>query len=380
MIDLPLRRLKPGMTIAQSVYNSSGANYLTRGMPLTSNYIEKLRQLGIQNIHVLSTSTNRSFLPPEDVLEEKTRAMAVKRVYDVFQQVRSRGTFDINPMAKASASIVNDIMERRNNLVQLTDIRSHDMYTFAHCVNVAMLSTIMGVLCGFENDKLSELTLSALLHDLGKISIPLEVLNKQGRLTDEEFAVIKNHPVAGYEHIQRMNLPNGELLSVVARQHHEKMDGTGYPDHRKGPSIHIYGRIGAIADVYDALTSTRPYKKAYSPSVAYNIMARCSPGHFDEELLKIFFSNVAIYPIGTVLLTNRGYAIVSKVEFGKTERPVIRVFANKTPALLPSVYDIDLSADQETKIENVISDTELFHFIHQIHFDPADLLSEGENL
>ncbi len=79
-------------------------------------------------------------------------------------------------------------------------------------------------------------------------------------------------------------------------------------------------------------------------------------------------------------MTNRGYAIVSKVEFGKTERPVIRVFANKTPALLPNVYDIDLSADQETKIENVISDTELFHFIHQIHFDPADLLSEGENL
>ena len=378
MIDLPLRRLKPGMTIAQSVYNSSGASYLTKGMPLTKNYIEKLQQLGIQDMHVISTSTTKTFVPPDDVLEEKTRAMAVKRVYDVFEQIQSSGTIDPAPMMKASTSIVNDIMERKNNLVQLTDIRAHDMYTFAHSVNVAMLSTIMGVLCGFSKEKLSELTLNALLHDLGKIKIPKEILNKPDRLTDEEFATVKRHPQDGYDYITRANLPNAEQLAIIARQHHEKFNGTGYPFHKKGKEIHIYGRIGAIADVYDALTSVRPYKKGYSPSVAYHIMKNCSPGHFDEELLNLFFKNVAIYPVGTVVSTNRGYGIVCHLEFGKTETPVVRIFADFTPKRIAKPYDVDLSEDTVTGINSVINDKELFHFIHQIQFDPADLLAEGE--
>lgn len=378
MIDLPLRRLKPGMTIAQSVYNSSGASYLTKGMPLTENYIEKLRQLGIEDMHVISTSTTKTFVPPDDVLEEKTRAMAVKRVYDVFHQIQDNGTFDPAPMAKASASIVNDIMERRNNLVQLTDIRAHDMYTFAHSVNVAMLSTILGVLCGFSKEKLSELTLSALLHDLGKIKISKDILNKPDRLTDEEFAAIRKHPQEGYNYIKKMNIPNAEQLAIVAQQHHEKYNGTGYPFRKKGKEIHLYGRISAIADVYDALTSVRPYKKGYSPSVAYHIMKNCSPGHFDEELLQLFFQNVAIYPVGTVVATNRGYGIVCHLEFGRTDRPVIRIFADLTPKRIARPYDIDLSEDTTIGINTVINDKELFHFIHQIQFDPADLLAEDK--
>ena len=377
MINLPLNRLKPGMVMAQSVFNSSGASYLSRGQRLTISYIEKLRHMGIRDIHVSSTVPDGPDIPlPEDVLEERTRAIAVKRVYDMFEQVRGEGTFDPVPLGKASAAIINDITERRNNLVQLTDLRVHDMYTFAHSVNVAMLSSLLGMLCGLSERELSELAMGTLMHDIGKLDIPKEILNKPGRLDDGEFRTIQRHPIIGSEIIRSMKVPNAEQLSIVARQHHERVDGKGYPDHRQGKQIHIYGKIVALADVYDALTSVRPYKKAYAPSVAYHIMTNCSAGHFDEELSRLFFSNVAIYPVGTVLDTTMGYGIVRKVEFGKTDRPVVCVFADKDLRCLEKPFDVDFSEEARETIHNVLNDTELLHFIHQMQFDPASLLEE----
>lgn len=376
MIELPLKRLKPGMVMAQGIYNASGGSFLSKGVSLTDSYIQKLRELGVSDIIVTSLNPNDKVVPPEDVLEEKTRVLAVKRVYDVFQQVTKKGTFDAEPLMKASSAIVKDIAERRQNLVQLTDIRTHDMYTFAHSVNVSVLSALIAVLIGMKQEEISNLTLSALMHDLGKLAVPLEILNKPGRLTDEEFGIMKNHPRAGYDRIQAMKkLPNKDVLAIVALQHHEHMDGTGYPDHRKGNGIHIFGRISAIADVYDALTSSRPYKKAYIPSIAYNIMVNCSKGHFDEELLKLFFQNVAIYPTGTVVKTTLGYGVVKDVVFGKTDRPAVILFANPNKRLSFSPQEVDLFENRECAIESVLKDMELYHFIHEIGFDPGVLVS-----
>ena len=374
MVDLPLKRLRQGMIVAQSVYNSSGASYLSKGMSLTAKYIEKLRQLGVGGIHVVSTTPGEGLVPPDDVLRDETRAMAVKRVYDVFSQITQKGTFDPEPLTKASSTIVNDIIERKNNLVQLTDLRAHDMYTFAHSVNVAMLSALLANLLGYSKEKISELTLGALLHDLGKTAVPTDILNKPSRLTDQEFGVIKNHPAVGSEKILGMKIPNAETIAIVARQHHEKMDGSGYPDKRQGKNIHPYGRIAAIADVYDALTSERPYKKGYAPSVAHHIMANCSPGHFDEEYLRLFFQNVAIYPVGTVVSTSLGYGIVRRTEFGKTDNPVVCVFANKDRKVLKKPLDIDFSSDEKFVVNSAINDKELLHFIQDLGFDPASLL------
>lgn len=375
MIDLPLKRLKPGMVTSQSIYNSSGANYLTRGSELTQQYIDKLRNLGVANLHVMSTSVDKKIVPPEDVLSEKTRAMAVKRVYDVFQQVGQNGTFEVEPLSKAAEAMVNDVVDRRGNLVQLTDIRVHDMYTFAHSVNVAMISALIGVLAGLTPNQLQELTLGALLHDLGKIVVPPEILNKPGRLTKNEFDIIRHHPVAGHEKIMRMKIPNCEKLSIVALQHHEHLDGTGYPNGLAGDSLHLYGRISAIADVYDALTSSRPYKKAYSPAIAYNIMVNCSQGHFDGKLLDFFFSNVAVYPVGTVVRTSEGFGIVKSVEFGKTSRPVIIIFADKQGKIVSSPREIDLFNNRNVQIDIVMNDEDLFNFIHSTNYDPATLLA-----
>ena len=364
------------MITAQSIYNPLGASYLTKGMELSPTYIERLEKAGFDGVTVTSLDPKLKLAPPDDIVQEKTRISAIQNVATAFHSVEENGTFDPAPLQGISENILQDIIAQQKNLVQLTDIRLHDTYTFAHSVNVAILSSLLGVLLKLSREEQLKLTLGGLLHDIGKITVPYEILTKAGHLTDDEWSVMQGHPEAGRQRLKKM-FPNDTLLSTIALQHHEHIDGSGYPNHLKGEQIHRYGRIVAIADVYDALTSVRPYKRAYTPSVAHRLMATCSPGHFDLDLLKLFFDNVAIYPVGTILKTQEGYAIVKKVEFGYTLTPVVCVFANREGKLLNVPSDLDLKEAPKGMLDGVISDSELYHFIHNINVDPAIFLQEN---
>ena len=364
------------MITAQSIYNPLGASYLTKGMELSPAYIERLEKAGFDGVTVTSLDPKLKLAPPDDIVQEKTRISAIQNVATAFHSVEENGTFDPEPLQGISENILQDIIAQQKNLVQLTDIRLHDTYTFAHSVNVAILSSLLGVLLKLSREEQLKLTLGGLLHDIGKITVPYEILTKAGHLTDDEWSVMQGHPEAGRQRLKKM-FPNDTLLSTIALQHHEHIDGSGYPNHLKGEQIHRYGRIVAIADVYDALTSVRPYKRAYTPSVAHRLMATCSPGHFDLDLLKLFFDNVAIYPVGTILKTQDGYAIVKKVEFGYTLTPVVCVFANREGKLLNAPSDLDLKEAPKGMLDGVISDSELYHFIHNINVDPAIFLQEN---
>ena len=376
MIHIPIKKLKNGMITAQSIYNPLGASYLTKGMELSPTYIERLEKAGFEGVTVTSLDPKLKLAPPDDIVQEKTRISAIQNVATAFHSVEENGTFDPAPLQGISENILQDIIAQQQNLVQLTDIRLHDTYTFAHSVNVAILSSLLGVLLKLSREEQLKLTLGGLLHDIGKVTVPYEILTKAGHLSDDEWSVMQGHPEAGRQRLKKM-FPNDTLLSTIALQHHEHIDGSGYPNHLKGEQIHRYGRIVAIADVYDALTSVRPYKRAYTPSVAHRLMATCSPGHFDLDLLKLFFDNVAIYPVGTILKTQEGYAIVKKVEFGYTLTPVVCVFANREGKLLNAPSDLDLKEAPKGMLDGVISDSELYHFIHNINVDPAIFLQEN---
>ena len=376
MIHIPIKKLKNGMITAQSIYNPLGASYLTKGMELSPTYIERLEKAGFDGVTVTSLDPKLKLAPPDDIVQEKTRISAIQNVATAFHSVEENGTFDPAPLQGISENILQDIIAQQQNLVQLTDIRLHDTYTFAHSVNVAILSSLLGVLLKLSREEQLKLTLGGLLHDIGKVTVPYEILTKAGHLSDDEWSVMQGHPEAGRQRLKKM-FPNDTLLSTIALQHHEHIDGSGYPNHLKGEQIHRYGRIVAIADVYDALTSVRPYKRAYTPSVAHRLMATCSPGHFDLDLLKLFFDNVAIYPVGTILKTQDGYAIVKKVEFGYTLTPVVCVFANREGKLLNAPHDLDLKEAPKGMLDGVISDSELYHFIHNINVDPAIFLQEN---
>ena len=380
MIRLPIKKLKSGMIIAQSIYNRRGASYLVKGQPITKEYIDRLAKIGIPQVAVTSTNPNFKLQPPEDVVQEKTRIRAIETVYTAYKSVTESGRLDAAALQSVSDGLILDLIARRENLVQLTDIRMHDTYTFAHSVNVAILSAMIGLHSNFSQQDLQLLTLGAMLHDIGKIDTPTDLLNKASRLNDAEYATIKQHPGNGALRIMEMKdqIPKASVLASVAAEHHEHIDGKGYPRGLKEKEIHRFAKIVAIADVYDALTSERPYKRAYTPNVAYNIMVNVTQGQFDPVLLQRFFNNVALYPVGTVLKTIYGYAIVSHCEFGQTQTPTIIAFADLEGHRLKEPRKIDLASTAEGSraIEIVISDSELRHFIHELDLDPSMYLLE----
>ena len=367
------------MVLGQSLFNTAGGSYLVKGQPVTIDYIRRLHQLGIQSVTVTSMDPNHKFIPPPDVIEEKTRVNAISAVYNTFQSIEENGTLDVPALQKVTDSIVFDLFDNHNNLVQLTDIRTHDAYTFAHSVNVAVLSAMMGMLCHLPKEELSIITLGGLLHDLGKIDVHADILTKNRSLTKSEFDIMKKHPADGARRILKMsNLPKASILAAIAGQHHEHIDGSGYPRGIKGEEMHRYAKIAAIADVYDALTSERPYKKAYMPNIAYNIMHNINKGQFDPNLLEIFFNNVALYPEGAVLKTTFGFAVVKESQFGRTTTPIIILFADINGKLLDQRTVIDLSEEKDgaASIQVVPTGNDLYHFIHELGVDPSYYLEE----
>jgi HD-GYP domain-containing protein (c-di-GMP phosphodiesterase class II) len=352
------------------------------GVPMTEMYMERLRELGINSLKVFSTETDvKSVVSedlPRDILDKKTRTEALKNLRGIFDDVERKKTINISLLQKPAHHILDDILAHQKDLVQLSDVRQHDTYTFAHSVNVAVLSGLLGVVLGYSTANLITLILGGLLHDIGKVVVPREILNKPGRLTKDEFDIIRMHPTAGRKQIDLMtDEPRAHLLGLIAEQHHEHMDGRGYPFGLTEDKIAQLAKVVAIADVYDALTSQRSYKDPYPPHIAYNIMKNLSVGQFDRKMLEMFFQNVAIYPVTTVLETNLGIGIVKKAHFGKTLYPDVCIFADRKREFLEEPFIMKLSEEPGVDILRVFNDEELLRFIDTTGVDPFVFLEKS---
>ena len=376
MIHLLIKDLQPGMVSAQSIYDRKGELALARGTSITREHIDRLAKMDVLELSVMSSDPDISVAPPDDVLEESTRADAIHMVYDTFHHLEETGELDPAALTTTAESILTNALENRENLVQLTDIRMHDDYTFGHSVNVALLSAILGSLCDLSGADLITLVMGGLLHDIGKLIIPPDILTKSEQLSSRDLYIIRMHPEAGRIKLNTLSVPNAQMLAVIAGQHHEHIDGRGYPDHLVGNQIHRFSRIVAIADVYDALTSARAYKPAYRPHIAYKIMTKCSPGQFDEKLLKLFFDNVAIYPVGTVLRTTMGYAVVKEAKYGHTQTPTVCVFGTLAGEALEHPFTINLSKCAPDTVVSVLEELELIPLMFRMHVNPSQFLTE----
>jgi uncharacterized domain HDIG len=375
MIRLSAKKLRKGMIISQGIYNARGAFLLRKGTRLTEQYVKRLQKMNIHSLSVTALQPHLNVSPPDDIILEKTRIKAIDNVSHVFDDVQTSGKINTNLLKDTAESIIFDLIQNRNNLLQITDMRLHDNYTFSHSVNVAVIASMIGTFCHYSKQNLLELTLGALMHDIGKIFVPENILQKPYPLNSEETVVINRHPHAGFAKLKEAGGFSDTVLAI-AIQHHERFDGSGYPHHYVGSDIHRFARIVSIADVYDALTSNRPYKRAYRPDIAYKIMTQCSCAGFDPDLLKLFFANVAIYPVGTVLKTRFGDAIVTKVESGYTLRPHVCLFTDKHHQPVKKPSQLDLRDFLENPIEYVIEDNELFELINMHGIDPARYLLE----
>lgn len=380
MIKLPVSRLKNGMTTAQSIYNRQGASYLTRGTKLNKQYIDRLRKIGVPDVTVTSVDPNIALLPPEDIIKEETRVNAIHQVFDTYSRLQEEETTEVSPLLTVSESIITDLIDKPENLVQMTDIRLYDDYTFAHSVNVAALSAMLGILCHFPKKDILTITTGGLLHDIGKLDVAKQILNKPSALNQDEFDSIRQHPLCGYNRLMQIqdHRFNAKVIADIAFQHHEHLDGNGYPQHLHGEDISDFSRIVAIADVYDALTTQRPYKKAYAPHIAYKIMTRCSGKQFDPALLSLFFNHVALYPTGTVLKTAMGYGIVKSIKIGMTKYPRLILFADGNHRLFATPMIVEVAEQEPDFILSALDGSELTALCFQLRFDPSQLLMEDE--
>lgn len=239
--------------------------------------------------------------------------------------------------------VTSSITRSPHAMVWLTNLKERDEYTSIHCMNVCIMSVSFGRSLGMEKAELEILGLGGLLHDLGKMRVPPEILNKPSRLTFEEFEVMKTHTVQGYNMLKEQDDLPSEVLDIV-KHHHERRNGKGYPSHLDGDQINNMTRIVAIVDVYDAITSDRCYHDAISPYDALKNMYEWVNEDFDKDLVEKFIKCLGIYPVGSVVKLNLGHVglVVSASEKSKL-RPIVMLVQNSKGERFPTPKLINLA-------------------------------------
>lgn len=237
---------------------------------------------------------------------QRVLAQAKKEVSVLFREARLGKVVSTEHLGPLVDDISDSVLRNPSALISLARLKTKDDYTYLHSVAVAALATGLARQLQLSTDEVREAALAGLLHDLGKAAIPLDILNKPGRLTDEEFGQVKAHPRAGYDMLVEAGVQS-EMALDVCLHHHEKVDGSGYPDRLKGDAISLYAKMGAVCDVYDAITSDRPYKAGWHPAESIRRMAQWTKeGHFDERVFQAFVKCVGIYPTGSLVRMHSG--------------------------------------------------------------------------
>ena len=327
---IPTSCLREDMVLAKSLYGNDGVLLLQKGQQLKRPYISSISNCGLQGVYISDHLSEE--IEIKNIIDDEVRTSAVKAVRDIYVQSQTFGiSRNMADSAKAAVhNIVEEIIDNRNIMVNMVDLKTYDNYTYYHSVNVGVLSIVLGVALGLNRSSLYKLGLGAMLHDLGKVFIDKAIIDKAGPLTSDEFSEIKKHPGLGHEyltHTTRLDVPVSALIGVL--QHHERMDGSGYPEGISGNSINRFSRIISIADVFDAMTADRPYRVAMMPSDVMEYLMGGSGTLFDSDLVYLFTRKVATFPLGTcVKLSNGLTAIVVENYEDCCLRPKVKVIGN----------------------------------------------------
>ncbi|SOD16482.1 HD-GYP domain-containing protein [Nitrosomonas ureae] len=281
---------------------------------------------------------------------------AKEAVAAMFDDVRMGKALEIEE-AKSLVNEINQSMERNPNaLLTLIRLKNVNEYTYMHSVAVCVLMVALGRHLGLSEVQIKQAGTAGLLHDIGKMMIPNEVLNKPGKLTDEEFTIMKSHPVRGWEILKSCYQVHETALDVCLH-HHERIDGKGYPEKLSGDALTLFARMGAVCDVYDAISSDRCYKAAWSPAEAIRKMASWKDGHFDESIFQAFVKTVGIYPSGTLLKLQSGrLGVVIEQSTKKLTTPIVKIFfSTRANAHIPAeIIDISKGMDSIESLEDPV--------------------------
>ncbi len=285
-----------------------------------------------------------------NIVHEAARAVLIcskskQAVTSMFQEARMGKALDAKDALPIVEEISTSVLRNPGALIGLARLKDKDDYTYMHSVAVCALMVSLARQLGLQDEQVRQAGLAGLLHDVGKMMIPLEILNKPGKLTDAEFELVKSHPAEGYKILQGGN-GLSEIALDVCLHHHEKIEGNGYPDQLTDKEISLYAKMGAVCDVYDAITSNRPYKNGWEPAESIRKMAEWK-GHFDVVIFQAFVKSIGIYPIGSLvkLESNRLGVIIEQTEKSLLT-PVVKVFFSikSNGRIVPEMLDLSKPA------------------------------------
>lgn len=353
------RNCKPGMRIAREIYNEQGLVLLHENVELNMGLIKKLQKHGIDYVYIYDPRTEDIEL--QEMLHPKTRSRALQqikmiftRMMDQFQKKRTSTAFFDKELKQIIHMVTEDITRHDQAMIMLSDIRAANDHLFNHSLNVGLFSIIMGLAMGYDSEELMVIGLGGMLHDIGKMQISPALLNKPGNLTRDEMQVMKRHAELGFKMLK--DIPNIPLITAhCAFQHHERLNGSGYPRGIQGEEIHEYAQWIGIIDSYDAMTNHRPYRQAMLPHQAMEILYSGCGTDFEKKKLELFRDKVAVYPIGCTVELNTGErGVVVDLNIGSLHRPIVRVLEEQAGIPLSAPYELDLSKKLNIMITKMI--------------------------
>ncbi|KIL38212.1 histidine kinase [Gordoniibacillus kamchatkensis] len=356
---LPTTSCVSGMRLAKPIFNEEGVILLGRHVELSQSLINRLQQLGVDYLYIEDPDTED--VEVEDVLSDETKRRALTEIrthFGLFMEATAKKKFSRAPtlgktFGDLMKMIIDDISGHRGALIMLMNMNVLNTYVYQHSLNVSIYTVMLGMANGFNREELMVIGLGSLLHDIGKTKINWQLLQRPGPLSPDEYEEIKKHTEYGYKMLK--DEPNMPLIAAhCAFQHHERIDGSGYPRGIKGGEIHDYAKWIAIADSYDAMTTHRSFRRAMLPHQAMEILFTGAGTLYDTKKIAFFRDNVAIYPIGVTVKLNTGVkGVVTDINPSAPQRPVVRVLTDEHNRRISQPYEVDLTKQLTVMIDQV---------------------------
>lgn len=329
MRALPIQKVKINSLLAEDLYNANGRILIKKGTKLTGKLLEKIEANKVFTVYVEDIHNDIEVFR---LVEQSYRVKGMLLIKSIFEAAKNHHSiFELHDELREFAEdILYEVRSYHDRPVEHIDIKNVDNYIYSSSLNTAVLSALVAWELGYGNDMVKEIFLGAVYHDIGIALIDENIINKTDALTLEEKMEILMHPKKGHDYIKDKTFLSAYIKTIIL-QHHEALNGSGYPNRTSGEDINPIAQIVGIADVYDAMTSDRPYKRAEKPQDAIEFILANAGTKFDENIVKAFNKKIAPFPPGCIVELNDGrYATVDKINPDWPLRPQIRII-NDTP-------------------------------------------------